>query len=46
MFEYIVNVFNKVKDGYINKSNVDTNKNLFQNNQNLIKYLIQYLHRI
>ncbi len=26
MFEYIVNVFNKVKDGYINKSNVDTNK--------------------
>jgi hypothetical protein len=40
MFEYIVNVFNKVKDGYINKSNVDKNKNLFQNNQNLIKYLI------
>ena len=40
MFEYIVNVFNKVKDGYINKSNVDINKNLFQNNQNLIKYLI------
>ncbi len=26
MFEYIVNVINKVKDGYINKSNVDTNK--------------------
>ena len=46
MFEYIVNVFNKVKDGYINKSKVDINKNLFQNNQNLIKYLIQYLHRI
>ncbi len=40
MFEYIVNVFNKVKDGYINKSNVDINKNLFQNNQNLNKYLI------
>ena len=37
-FEYIVNIFQKFKDGYINEDNVVIQtKNLLQNNQNLIK---------